>query len=204
MALPQKENGGTSRALTGRRLRHLGLSLSVMSRKAKKFRQQRKSMGLETGGRTRDGVGAYRFVITCIHAAGAPLAARARQQASHDARQLVAVEAKLVRCGPTELMHPVSGRGRLIAPPHLSTKDEVNVPGWHALGKMEDRPVQLGEMRVGVVVMYGAGARDAPTFSPRRRLPPARRKNRKPDDVSAEVRIRDPFEHPLFDYGGPP
>ncbi len=52
--------------------------------------------------------------------------------------------------------------------------------------------------------MRGAAVRDAPGLAMRGRLDVTGTKYRKPDDVSAQVRIGNFCQNTLFDFGGPP
>ena len=129
---------------------------------------------------------------------------RSRQKFSHDASQLVALEAKLRRGAAAELVHPVGGRRRLILPADRRSKHEVHVPCRQSFGQVDDRPVKVSQVRVAVEVARHSRIGNAPALAPRCGFPRSRRQHRQPDDIGAQVRVGDLPENFIFDYGRPP
>ena len=129
---------------------------------------------------------------------------RSRQKLADDAGHLVAVEAKLRRGAAAELVHPVGGSRRFVLPADRRGKHKVDVPCRQSFGQVDDRSVKVSQVRVAVEVARHSRIGNAPALAPRCGFPRSRRQHRQPDDVGAQVRVGDPRENLIFDYGGPP
>jgi len=126
------------------------------------------------------------------------------QQALHDASELIAIQLLSAGSGSTQLMHPVIGQGRTLAPVRLRAERHVDVPGWDPFSETEDLRIGVAEACVAVVIVRGPAILQAVSFATGGGLGVAEREYRQPHHVGPKGGVQSLGEHLFLDYGDPP
>jgi len=137
------------------------------------------------------------------------LVAHFEKQLAHISPKLFAVQSKLGWGGTAKLMHPVSGWRRLAAslpfrPVYVRAENKIDIPGGNRRGQFNHAGIGFGERSVRVHELRCTRISDVIAYAARRRVNLRVAKDGHPDDVSAQVRIRNLVENMFFNFGCPP